>query len=414
MKIAVIGAGVVGICTAYELALDGHAVTVYERHGSVAEEASFACAGHLSPSLSHPLAFPAWPQDTSRWRALLKPAGIALGGATSLPDLRWLAGWRVNPKDFRKRFDAAQQLVRYSLERQQRLTAHADLAFEQGQGQLLLLRSERDVAAQQNYLDALKAQGVVAHVLTTAQARTLEPALGSEAAVHAAIHFPGDAVGNCRQFAHALKEQALEIGVAFRFAASVRALSNTPTIQVHTDRGAEGFDHAVVCAGASAATLLGPALMQVALTGIASYSLSAQIREPLNAPRHAVIDGYSHISISRMGARIRVSGGAELGGTPRRNRASSTRLLYQTLQTHFPGAADFSRSMQLWRGSSVFSPDALPLVGPSNHPGIWLNVAHGHNGWSMACGAARIVADQIGGRPPDLNTTLLHPGRFKS
>jgi D-amino-acid dehydrogenase len=412
MKIAVIGAGVVGICTAFELALDGHAVTVYEGHGSVAEEASFACAGHLSPSLSHPLAFPVWPQATSRWRALLRPSGIALCGATTLRDLRWLAGWKVSTNGFRERFEASHQLVRYSQERQNTLAAQASLDFAHAQGQLLLLRTERELLAQQERLAVLKAQGVVAHLLTPEQVRALEPALGSEATLHAAIHFPNDATGNCRQFAHALKDKALAAGVVFHFSSRVVALSHTPEVQVRTDLEAADFDHAVVCAGASAATLLGPALKPMALTRVSSYSLSAQIREPLNAPRNAVLDG--HTSISRMGARIRVSGGAELGGLPRRNRAASTRLLYQALQTNFPGAADFGRSMQLWRGTSMFSPDALPVLGPSGQPGIWLNLAHGHNGWSMACGAARILADQIGGKTPELDTKPLDAGRFNS
>ena len=414
MKIAVIGAGVVGICTAYELALDGHAVSVFERHAAVAEEASFACAGHLSPSLSHQLSFPAWPQ-ASRLRALLKPAGITLGRGTSLSDLRWLTGWKAGSKTFFERFAAAHALVNYSLVRQQSLCTQASLVVEQSPGQMLLLRSERDASAYQERLAALKSHGVNAKVLTPEEARKLEPALGSEVAMHSAIHFPNDAVGNCRQFAQALKEQAMGLGVAFHFATPVTGLTHTPEIQLHTSQhGAQGFDQVVVCAGGGAAALLAPTLKPAALTHVGSYSLSAQIREPLNAPRSAVLDSHSHISISRMGARIRVSGGAELGGTPKHKREASTRLLYQTLQTHFPGAADFSRSMQLWAGAGVFSADALPLLGASARPGIWFNLAHGHNGWSMACGAARVLADQIAGRQADINTTLMHPSRFKS
>jgi D-amino-acid dehydrogenase len=410
MKIAVIGAGVVGICTAYELAQDGHAVSVYEGHGSVAEEASFACAGHVSPSLSHPLSFPPWPQ-ASNWRALLKPAGIALGRATSPGDLRWLARWKTGSSNFLERFQTAQQLLAYSLARQLAISSQSDLAFDQSQGQLYLLRTDSDVQAAQERLATLKALGVAAQMLSNEQARALEPALGSDIPLQAALYFPNDAAGNCRQFAHALKDQAQALGVNFHFATTVTALSHTPQVLVHTSQGTQSFEQIVVCTGAGAAPLLRPALKHVALTRVGSHSLSAQIREPLNAPRSAVVDG--QVCISRLGARIRVSGGAELGGSPLRKRAASTRLLYDTLQTHFPGAADFSRSMQLWSGSSLFSPDALPLLGPSGLPGIWLNLAHGHNGWGMACGAARILADQVLGKDPDLNTTLLHPGRFK-
>jgi D-amino-acid dehydrogenase len=412
MKIAVIGAGIVGICTAYELAMDGHAVSVFERHTAAAEEASFACAGHLSPSLSHPLSFPAWPQ-ASWLSALFKPDGIGLGRGATLADLRWLTGWKTGSRGYFERFAAAHTLVRYSQERQQALCTQASMLVEQSAGQLLLLRTERDAQALQERLSALRTHGVTAKLMTPEEARKLEPALGHDVALHAAIHFPNDAVGNCRQFAQALKDRALELGVHFHFGTPVTALSHAPTIQVHTGRqAAHNFEQIVVCAGAGAAALLAPALKRATLTRVGSHSLSAQIREPLNAPRSAVLD--SHISISRMGARIRVAGSAVLGDNPQHRRDASTRQLYRALQTYFPGAADFARSMQLWSGASVFSPDGLPLLGASARPGIWLNLAHGHNGWSMACGTARVLADQIRGKPADLDVTLVHPERFAS
>ena len=413
MKIAVIGAGIVGICTAYELALDGHTVSVFERHASVAEEASFACAGHQSASLTHPLATPAWPQ-ASRMRGLFRTSGIRLGRRTGFADLRWLAAWKASPKGHAERFAAAQTLAAYSLERQQALTAQAALTYEQTQGQLLLMPSERDARAFKDRLDALRAHGTVATILTPTEARQLEPALGAGIALHSAIHFPNDAIGNCRQFAHALRDQALALGVTFHFSTPIQAIGHSPSLQLHTTTsGPMAFDHVVVCAGAGASSLLGSALRRIALATLWSYSLSAQVREPLNAPRSGVVDSVHQIAISRMGARIRVAGGAELGGKAERSKAN-TQALYIALQNYFPGAADFSRSIQVWKGGSVFSPDALPLVGASAQPGIWLNMAHGHNGWSMACGSARLLADQIQGRSADLDATHLQPGRFKT
>lgn len=410
MKIAVIGAGIVGICTAYELALDGHAVTVFERNGSVAEEASFACSGHGSASLAHPLAAPFWPR-ASRLRALLAPSGIAVSRGASLRDMRWLMGWKTASKGFIERFLAAHKLVAYSQARQQTLTGEAGLTYEQSQGQLLLLHSEREAQAFQDQLAELNSQGASAKLLSAEQARAMEPALASDLPLHAAVHFPNDTVGNCRQFSHALKDQAVDMGVVFHFATPVTGISHEPGPQVHTaSQPAQSFDHIVVCAGNGASALLKSTPLP--LTQVWSYSLSAQVREPLNAPRSAVLDPHRHIAISRMGARIRVSGGAELGGTPKRLLPASSRTLYHALQSHFPGAADFSRSMQLWKGASLFSPDALPVLGSAGPAGIWLNLAHGQNGWSMACGAARVLADRIRGKASDVDTSLMFPARF--
>ena len=414
MKIAVIGAGIVGICTAYELALDGHTVCVFERNAAVAEESSFACGGHISPSLAHPLAWPAWPQS-SRLRSLWAYSGIALGRGTTLGDLRWLIGWKTHSKAMLERFAAAQSLAAFSQQRLQALSQQNGLAYEHSQGQLLLLHTEPEVQAWQERLAALRTLGQTALLLTPEEARKVEPALGAGLALQAAVHFPNDSVANCRQFAHALRDKAMALGVAFHFNTPVSVPVQGTSLQVHAaGLGAQDFEQVVLCAGAGAASLVAPAL-RLPLTQLWSYSLSAQLREPLNAPRSAVLEPHGGIAISRMGARIRITGGAELGSSLRNHtRKRASQGLYQTLQTHFPGAADFSRSIQLWSGASLFSPDALPLLGASGRSGLWLNLAHGHSGWSMACGAARALADQIGGRSSDVDTTRMQPGRFKT
>jgi D-amino-acid dehydrogenase len=245
--------------------------------------------------------------------------------------------------------------------------------------------------------------------------RALEPALDPGLAFHSGVYFAQDEVGNCRQFAQLLKVKLLECGAKIHFGAPATALSGAtpPKLQIQ-GKGALEFDRVVVCNGATGAHLIVPEFKHLALARVWSTSVSAQIREPLNAPRGAVLDWRRQISIGRIGARIRVSGGATLGNKHNRANESTQKQLFQTLQSHFPGAADYRRSMQIWQGSSVFSPDALPLLGPTETPGVWINTAHGHNGWSMACGAARVLADQISGKPAEIDTTKLNPSRFKT
>lgn len=414
MKIAVIGAGVVGVCTAYELASDGHVVTIFERNASVAEEASFACAGNLSPSLSHPLSFPSQPA-TSQLRAMLAPSPITVERGATLSELGWLKRWKTDSDNFAGRFAAAQKLSAYSLERMHTLTAKVALKHEQSRGQMLLFKSESAFAGFQAQFNTLKQLGVVGRIFTPDEARVLEPALATDIPLHNAICYSTDEIGNCRQFAQAIRDKLLESGVQLHFGTTVTGIEPGAPLQLRTDTlGSLPFEQVVVCSGNGSSTLLGAALSHLPLARLWSYSLSAQIREPMNAPRSAVHDYHRQVSINRIGGRIRISGGAELGGTPKVHNDKIINLLYQALQSNFPGAANFSSGIQTWKGCSMFSPDALPLVGPSLSPGVWLNLAHGHNGWGMACGSARIVADQVQGKPTDMDATLLHPARFKS
>jgi D-amino-acid dehydrogenase len=413
MKIAVIGAGIVGMTTAYELALDGHEVSVFERNASVAEEASFACGGHLGGSMFHPLSFPAWP-SASRLRSLVAPSVISLGRGTTLRDLRWHHAWKSPGKDFKERFASAQTLAAYSLQRLRTLATQASLVFERSQGQLVLFKSESEQLAQRERLELLNQLGAIGKILTPVEVRLLEPALDANLVFHSGAFFAQDEVGNCRQFTHLLKEKVVESGGELHFGTQVTALSGTTNPEIQTQsKGTKSFDRVVICAGANGVNLNVPEFKHVALARISSTSVSAQIREPLNAPRSAVLDWHGQISLSRMGARIRITGGAALGGNNSRINEKAQKHLFLSLQSHFPGAADFSRSMQIWEGASIFSPDGLPLVGASASQGVWINLAHGHSGWSMACGAARIVADQIGGKPTEIDATKLLPSRFK-
>jgi len=410
MKIAVIGGGIVGICTAYELTQDGHEVSVFERNTAVAQEASFACGGHLSASLSHPLAF-AEPRTSSRFRALLHSSRISLHKGTSLSDLRWLLGWKTRGHDHLEKLQAAYALASYSLAHQQMLAAQMGLIYECSEGNMLLWDSEAAWDKHLLRLAEMKEFGLVSELLTPDQARAKEPALQADFAFHGASYFPGDAVGNCRQFAHLLKDKLSQSATHLHFGCEVAAISQGKGLQIQTADGAShSFDQLVVCTGGHL-----PGLMAKAppLTKVWSHSLTVPVRESLNAPRSAVQDMHQRISVARMGDRVRVTGGAELGANGTHND-QTLKHLYRTLNTLFPGAADYRRSAQVWKGASFFTPDGLPLIGASGAPGIWLNVGHGHNGWSMACGSARIVADLIANKPVELDTAKLAAARFST
>jgi D-amino-acid dehydrogenase len=315
---------------------------------------------------------------------------------------------------FVARFRQTQQLAQYGIECLHLISLDAGIVPEQAQGQLALFSSEAALAAIQPKLDLLKEIGVSLCPMDRAQAQKIEPALDTEYPLHAAIHFPNDEIANCRQFAHMLKDRALELDVQFHFGATLLALrAGTP---VHLEFAqmpqAQSFDRVVLCTGTGSSAIAGAGNGRLPLTELHSHSISVPIREALNAPRSAIFDYERATSIGRLGTRLRVSGGTELGGTAGKVRPQTTKQLFNTLQTRFPGAASYQNGTQIWKGRIAFTPDALPLVGPTTAPGVWLNLGHGQNGWSMCCATARIAADMLSARAPALDPACLLPSRF--
>jgi len=404
MKIAVIGAGIIGVTTAWELARDGHEVTVFERRIAAAEEGSFANTGILAPGYTAPWAAPGMPFKILR-HLLLRHAPVHFSLPLRGSDLAWMwKSWRAcGSETYLRNRQHIQGLARYSRTRLHELAAELELDFDRSQGLLVLLRSERDHTLLRPGLQLLRDQGVAHRELTPEEARAIEPALNPDTAFHGALHLPDDEVGNCRQFALLLKNAALARGVQFAFGTTVERL--TPgqgmDVQLTGESQPRRFDAAVLCAGVDSARLLRPLGVKIPMAAVYGYSVSATVREPLNAPRSAVMDERYKVAIARLGNRVRVGGGAELGGRPERQRKDALQTLYKVLQDWFPGAAVLSSGVQTWKGARPMLPDGPPLLGASGIPGLWLNCGHGSSGWALGCGSARALADLVGGHRPE-------------
>ncbi len=405
MKVAVIGAGVIGITTAYELATQGHQVSVFERNGAAAEECSFANTGVASAGYAAPWARPGvvkhilshlWQRDT--------PLRIS---SPSMTDWRWL--WQMRqaskPAAFARNRNSMLRLAEYSHHRMRTLTDTLNLEHERNQGLMVLLRTEQEIKLMHESLQILRDAGLGFKTLNAEEARDIEPALNPETALAQAIHFPDDEVGNCRQFTLLLKGEAETLGVKFHFNTSVQPLSSAhpKTIRTSEQGTGETFDAVVVCAGLASAQIVRPLGLRIPLTAVHGYAISAAVREPLDAPRSGVIDEQYKVSMSRLGQRVRVSGGSEIGGDAKRHDPASIKTLYRVLDNWFPGAARTQDSVQVWKGSRPMLPDGPPLIGASGISGVWLNLGHGASGWTLACGSARVVADSINGKNPDID-----------
>ncbi len=408
MKIAIVGAGIIGVTTAYELAADGHEVTVYERRGAAAEETSFANAGVVAPGAVTPWAAPGMPGKVARY-LFSQHAPVRVTFPLSAGDIGWMWKWwrACTPAAYAANRARLQRLAFYSRERLHDLTGSLQLDYDRSSGYMVLLRSEKDSRLVQPGLQVLRDAGVTFHEIGAAEARRIEPALNPDTGFLGAVHVPGDEVGNCRQFALLLKNEAQSLGVGFEFGSTVAPLDTAqPTLLSFTSAAGPAqrrFDAVVVCGGVDSAALLKPVGLQIPLAAVYGYSVSAPIRESLNAPRSALMDERYKVAISRLGNRVRVAGSAEIGGSLAHKRPQAIQTLYKVLHDWFPGAAQISNTgagVQEWKGARPMLPDGPPLLGATGVPGVWLNLGHGSSGWALSCGSARAVADLVAGRAP--------------
>lgn len=412
-NVAVVGAGLAGVTTAYELAALGFKVQVFERGGSVAEQASFASSALLAPFV--PDLFDA---DA--------PAPLAFRLS------RWRAG--------RKGGDAASQLValsQYSLARTAELRHEMGLDDEATDGLLVALTDTKRVAAAEARLEAWKAVGLHVALIEAGDARLREPGLNADAPLAAALALSIGGAGNPRLFAQQLRLQAQRLGASFRFHTTVRAVgaeaagltlrheytppTETPTRTSERDAGDtlphapgpqdERFDAVVLCNGLDASALLGKRLP---LSARHEASVTAPLRlleaHPELGPKAGWVDPARGIAIARTGQRVRVTGG--LAVTAAKARVTPDfEALHRSLQHWFPGSV-LHQQVQHGQSRRATPADGLPLLGASGRAGLWLNLSPGGHGWGWACGSAQVLAQLIAGQAPAVDVAALGPQRL--
>jgi D-amino-acid dehydrogenase len=439
MRVAVIGAGIVGVTVAYELSVDGHEVTVFERRASVAAETSFANAGVVAPGYVGPWAGPGMPGKVLRY-LFSSHAPVRLASPMSPALLSWVWRWwrACRPAVYQANRGRMMRLARYSQQRMRGLAQALAMEYELASGLTVLLRSERDLALARVGMKLLAEAGVAHHLIDAERARQIEPGLSADTPLQAALHLPNEEVGNCRQFAHLLRNEAQRLGANFRFHRHVerivagprpvlwhRALARFASVQLvgaehpttmPEPEGSEEFDAVVVCAAMHAPRLLAPLGVRLPLAAVHGYSVTAPLREggqnPLVGPRSTLVDERYKVAISRLGNRVRVAGGAELGGSLRHQSEAALSTLYKVLDDWFPGCAVQAQA-QSWKGARPMLPDGPPVIGASGQAGVWLNLGHGSSGWAMACGSARVLADAMAGRAPAIDTEGLGIERLR-
>lgn len=426
MRIAVVGAGIIGVTSAYELAVAGHEVTVFEQGGSIAAEASFAHAGLDGAGCA------------VAWSPLAVAGGVfglvlrgrlpaALAPITSPGSAHWTLKWLCTNRGAAQRelHQRLHRLAAYSRACTTELTQSLHLDFERSSGVTVVARSAADSQRLLGASALLDQIGVRHKRLTADECRSLEPGLNPQAALYAAVHLPDEGASNSREFAHLIKQHAQRQGARFVFSAQVLAIQPGAqpelTVASGEERQRETFDAVVVCTGLASRRLLAPLGLKLPLIGVSGLSVTAPLRldefHPHLGPASVLLDPRRGVSIVRAGNRLRVSGGARVGGImgkglSRAQAAAALKPLYRTLDEWFPGAARTSQAQQ-WQGISPTLPDGLPVLGPSSLGGVWLNLGHGSVGWTLSCGSARLLSALIAGIAPEIDTEGLSLARFR-
>ena len=417
MKVIVLGAGVIGTTTAWALARQGAEVTVLERQPGPALETSYANAGQVSPGYSTPWAAPGIPLKAMKW-LFQRHAPLAIRLDGSWFQMRWMAQMLANCSAPRYAINKERmmRLSEYSRDCLRDWRAQAGLHYdERSAGTLQLFRTQAQLDAAQRDVQVLQNCGVPFELLDQAGVVRAEPGLAQASATFCGgLRLPNDETGDCHQFTSQLANKAVELGVRFLYGQRVSHLQfdgqRLQGIEL-ADQTTLHADRYVMAAGSYSRELLQPLGLDIPVYPVKGYSLTLPIRDETRAPQSTVLDETYKIALTRLGNRIRVGGMAELGGFDLRLNPRRRETLEKVTQELF-GGGDMSQA-EFWTGLRPMTPDGTPLVGASGIPNLYLNTGHGTLGWTMACGSAQVLADQVIGRQPAINTEGLDMRRYQ-
>ncbi|MGZ5217639.1 MAG: D-amino acid dehydrogenase [Caldimonas sp.] len=416
MKVLVLGAGVIGVAAAYELAGDGHEVTVVDRQAAPAMETSYANAGEVSPGYSAPWAGPGVPLKAIRWLAM-HHRPLVIRPHIDLAFVAWVLAMLRNCTAARYAINKTRmvRLAEYSRDCLRALRASTGIAYdERMQGTLQLFRTQKQFDASAGDVAVLRASGVGFELLDRAGCIRHEPALALvRDKFVGGLLLPGDETGDCHKFTQRLAALAAERGVSFRFGTAIRGLVRTGARVEGVATAGETLtaDAYLVALGSFSPLLLGPIGVRIPVYPVKGYSITVPIVDAAGAPESTVMDETHKVAVTRLGERIRVGGTAELAGYTLKLHEARRRTLSHVVSDLFPKGGDVSRA-EFWCGLRPMTPDGTPVIGATPIANLFLATGHGTLGWTMAAGTARVMADLISQRSPGIDLAGLTIERY--
>jgi D-amino-acid dehydrogenase len=416
MKVAVLGSGVIGVTTAYYLALAGHEVVVVDRQSGPALETSFGNAGEISPGYASPWAAPDIPLKALKW-LFMRYSPLILRPKPDPRMIEWMVSILRNCTSARyaRNKSRMMRLAGYSREVLIRLRADTGVQYDQRmRGTLQLFRTQHQLDGMAKDVAVLRTDGVPFEILDRQGCIAAEPGLAfAREPFMGGLRLPDDETGDCFKFTSALADKAVAQGVQFQFDTAIEAIETDArgVIAVRTNRGAVTADAYVVALGSFSPALVRPLGLRLPVYPVKGYSITAPVIQEARAPVSTVMDETYKIAITRLGNRIRVGGMAEVSGFNTALPASRRATLVRSVGSLFPGAGDLEAA-RFWSGLRPMTPDGPPVIGATVLPNLFLNTGHGTLGWTMACGSGQVLADIISGRKPAIDVADLSIARY--
>ena len=398
--IAVIGAGITGITTAYALARRGFAVSVFDRNRYAAMETSFANGGQLSASNAE-----VW----TRWGTIFKglkwmlksDAPLLVNPTPSWHKLSWMAEFMGNIPHYERNTIETARLAISARDHLMTFAREAGFEFDcEQRGILHVYKSQSEFDHARRVNDLLSQAGLDRREVSASEVQILEPALKTDTL--GGFYTQSDFTGDIHRYARALSDACARLGVAFHYRSDVTRMQHTGTgVHLGWSDGdgmhQQAFDGIVVCAGVGSRAIAAQLGDRINIYPVKGYSITVNLDDAASqaaAPWVSLLDDEAKIVTSRLGqGRFRIAGTAEFNGYNLDIRDDRIRPLRQWCETFFPDVS--TEHCVPWAGLRPMLPSMMPRVGPGSKPRVYYNTGHGHLGWTLSAATAQATADFI-------------------
>jgi D-amino-acid dehydrogenase len=416
MKVIVLGAGLLGVTSAYYLQQLGHDVTVLDRQASPAAETSFANGGQISVSHAEPWANPGAPLKVLQW---LGKEDAPLLFRIRADVRQWLWGVQFlrecTPARTRHNIEQIVRLGTYSRNMLRELRRETGIAYDhRTQGILHFYTSRKEFDAALIPAEQMREFGCERRVVSADEAVRIEPALRHiRSRIAGATYTAEDESGDANLFAREVVGLCQARGVRFLMSHTITAL--------RTAHGARGdqIDHVeatdadgrfqrirgdayVLALGSVSPLIAAPLGIRLPIYPAKGYSVTMPVKDESAANQVSLTDDEYKLVYSRLGDRLRIAGTAELNGYDRDLNRVRCEAIVRRVEDIFPGAGD-SEQAQFWTGLRPATPSNVPLIGKTKLPNLYLNSGHGTLGWTHSCGSGKSIARIVSGLEPEVD-----------